>query len=69
MNNAKKVREMERIYFNESKENEMNKAELSEMQKRYEELSVLCRDLVDIYDSKENLENSIIKIKYHLMLK
>lgn len=67
MNNAKKVREMERIYFIESKENENNKVELSETQKKYEELRVICCDLLDSYDSKMNIENSIIKIKYHLM--
>ena len=35
MNNAKKVREMERIYFIDTKENEINKAELLETHKKY----------------------------------
>lgn len=69
MNNAKKVREMERIYFIDTKENEINKAELLETHKKYEELSVLCCDLLDLYDSKSDIDISIIKIKYHLMNK
>lgn len=67
MNNAKKVREMERIYFIETKEYENNKVELSEISKKYEELRVLCCDLLDLYDGKSEIDGSIIKIKYHLM--
>ena len=36
MNNAKKVREMERIYFIDTKENEIDKAELLETHKKYD---------------------------------
>jgi|688.fasta_scaffold554762_3 hypothetical protein len=67
MNYAKKVRELEKIYFNDSKEYETNKVELSEISKKYEELRVLCCDLLDLYDGKSEIDNSIIKIKYHLM--
>ena len=62
-----KVRELEKIYFNDSKEYETNKVELSEISKKYEELRVLCCDLLDLYDGKSEIDNSIIKIKYHLM--
>jgi len=67
MNYARKVRELEKIYFNESKENESNKFELIETHKKYEELKTLCKDLLNNYDNKENIEDSVIKIKYHLM--
>jgi len=67
MNNAKKVREMERIYFIETKEYENNKVELLEISKKYEELRVLCCDLLDLYDGKNEIDSSIVKIKYHLM--
>ncbi len=67
MNYARKVRELEKIYFNESKENESNKFELVETIKKYEELKTLCKDLLNNYDNKENIEDSVIKIKYHLM--
>lgn len=67
MNYAKKVRELEKIYFNDSKEHENNKVELLEIQRKYDELQSLCRDLLDNYDDKNDIEMSIVKIKYHLM--
>jgi hypothetical protein len=67
MNYARKVRELEKIFFNESKENEHNKNELIEINRKYKELQILCRDLLNNYDNKENIEDIIIKIKYHLM--
>jgi hypothetical protein len=67
MNYARKVRELEKIYFNESKEYESNKFELMETHKKYEKLKTLCKDLLNNYDNKENIDDLIIKIKYHLM--
>lgn len=67
MNYAKKVRELEKIYFNDSKEHETNKVELLEIQKKYDELQSLCRDLLDNYDNKNDIEMLIVKLKYHLM--
>jgi len=67
MNYAKKVRELEKIYFNDSKEHENNKVELLEIQRKYDELQSLCRDLLDNYDDKNDIEMLIVKIKYHLM--
>lgn len=69
MNNAKKVREMERIYFYESKDNEINKNELLNISKKYEDLKDLCRDLVDSFDSANGITDSINKIKHHLIHK
>lgn len=69
MNNAKKIREMERIYFYESKDNEINKNELQNTTKKYEELKSLCRDLLDNFDSTSDITESINKIKHHLIHK
>lgn len=67
MNYAKKVRDLEKIYFNDSKEYENNKIELLDVQKKYEELQSLCKELLNNYDNKNDIEMSIVKIKYHLM--
>lgn len=67
MNYAKKVRELEKIYFNDSKEYETNKVELLEIQKKYDELQSICRDLINNYDNKNDIEMAIVKMKYHLM--
>lgn len=67
MNYAKKVRDLEKIYFKDSKEYESNKAELLNAQRKYEELQSLCKELINTYDNKNDIEMSIVKIKYHLM--
>lgn len=67
MNYAKKVRELEKIYFNDSKEHETNKVELLEIQKKYDELQSISRDLINNYDNKNDIEMAIVKMKYHLM--
>lgn len=69
MNNAKKVREMERIYFYESKDNEINKSELQDISKKYEALETLCKDLIDSFDSMNDITIPINKIKHHLIHK
>jgi hypothetical protein len=69
MNDAKKISEMQKIYYFESKENETNKSKLSELTEKYEDLENLCKDLVDMNDSKKDIQVIIQKIKHHLIYK
>lgn len=66
MNNAKKVREMQEIYFEESRENEMNKNNLKILSKKYDCLEVLCKELIESFDSECNISLQIEKIKEFL---
>lgn len=69
MNDAKKVSEMQEIYFYESKEHEINKSKLEKLGNKYNELETLCKELVDLYDCNDNIEISVQKIKHHLLYK
>ena len=66
MNNAKKVREMQEIYFEESRENEMNKNNLKILSKKYDCLEVLCKELIESFDSECNISLQVEKIKEFL---
>lgn len=63
MNNAKKVREMQEIYFEESRENEINKNNLQILSKKYDCLEVLCKELIESFDSECDISLQIEKIK------
>lgn len=68
MNDAKKIREIEGLYFYECKENEENKVILFKTQEKYNELRKLCENLLnskttDEFDINMNL------IEYHLTQK
>lgn len=63
MNNARKVREMQEIYFEESRENEINKNNLQILSKKYDCLEVLCKELIESFDSEQDVCIQIEKIK------
>lgn len=66
MNNAKKVREMQEIYFIETKEHEKVKKSLDKVSKKYEILEILCKELIDLYDCNSDISKSIHNIKNHI---
>lgn len=63
MNDAKKIRELQEIFFEESKDNEMNKSNLQNLSKKHDKLEMLCKELVESFDCRNDISSSINKIK------
>ena len=65
MNDAKKIREIESLYFTECKENESNKILLNRTQQQYNHLRELCEKLLNIKTTND-YDIIINAIEYHL---
>lgn len=63
MNDAKKIRELQEIFFEESKDNEMNKNNLKNLSKKYDKLEMLCKELIESFDCRNDISPSINNIK------
>jgi len=65
MNDAKKIRELQEIYFEESKDNEMTKSNLQTLSKKYSKLEIICKELIESFDSKCDVSLVINKLREH----
>ena len=65
MNDAKKIREIEKLYFFECKENEDNKVLLNKTLQQYSQLKEFCKLLLET-KTTDDFDMAMNYIRYHL---
>lgn len=65
MNNARKIREMEKIYFYDTKEMENCSSKLKSITKEYETLKTLCKRLINS-NNNEAQKETLLDIQKHV---